>query len=121
MIDRIPSQIHHMNRLMQLSEADCISHLQMDRNAFGRLCLLLKELGGLVDGKHVFVEEQMSMFLSILAHHKKNRVVKFSFLRSGETVSRYVHLVLKSIIKVHSVLLARPTPVPNDSTNTRWK
>ncbi|KAL8464236.1 hypothetical protein ACS0TY_033952 [Phlomoides rotata] len=33
----------------------------MDRNAFGRLCILLRNMGSLGDGKHVSVEEQVAM------------------------------------------------------------
>ncbi|KAL8483714.1 hypothetical protein ACS0TY_026409 [Phlomoides rotata] len=58
-------------------------------------CVSYCAIGGLVDGKHVSVEEQVAMFLSILAHHKKNRVVKFNH--------------------------HQPDPVPNDSSNPRWK
>lgn len=46
---------------------------------------------GLTRGKYVSTEEQVAMFLSVLAHHKKNRVVKFKFRRSGQTVSHYIH------------------------------
>ncbi|KAL8482506.1 hypothetical protein ACS0TY_028616 [Phlomoides rotata] len=67
---------------------------------------------GLVDGKH---EEQVAMSM------EKNMIVKFNFLRSGETVSRYVHLVLKVILKIYSLLLSRLVPVLNNSTNSRWK
>ncbi|KAL8485908.1 hypothetical protein ACS0TY_027989 [Phlomoides rotata] len=48
-------------------------------------------------------------------------IIKFNFLRYGETVSRYVHLVLKVILKIYSLLLSRLVPVLNNSTNSRWK
>ncbi|KAL8544258.1 hypothetical protein ACS0TY_004694 [Phlomoides rotata] len=64
-----------MNRLFNLSDADCISNLRMDRNNFGKLYFLMRELGGLVDCRYVSIEEQVSMFLSILTHHKKNKVI----------------------------------------------
>ncbi|KAL8520601.1 hypothetical protein ACS0TY_011218 [Phlomoides rotata] len=57
------------------------------------------------------------MFLSILAHHKKNPVVKFNHHRSGQTISHYVHAILLSVLKMHTILFVRPDPVPNDSTN----
>ncbi|XP_057779007.1 uncharacterized protein LOC130997608 [Salvia miltiorrhiza] len=93
----------------------------MDRNTFGRLCTLLRELGGLTDGRYIKVEEQVAMFLSILAHHKKNRVVRFDFIRSGQTVSRFVHLVLKAVIKLHEVLFIKLVPVPDDCADSRWR
>ncbi|KAL8488703.1 hypothetical protein ACS0TY_024842 [Phlomoides rotata] len=121
MIDRIPDQVKEMNRLVMGFDSDCHENLRMDRNAFGRLCYLLRNIGGLSNGKFVSVEEQVAMFLSILAHHKKNKVVKFKFLRSGQTVSHYVHLVLGAVLQLHGILLAKPVPIPDDCTDPRWK
>lgn len=121
MIDRIPYQINEMDRLVGCFDSSCFENLRMDRNTFGRLCLLLKNLGGLSRGKFVTIEEQVAMFLSIVAHHKKNRVVKHDFRRSGQTVSHYVHLVLSAILQLHTILLVKPVPVPDDCTNPRWK
>ncbi|KAL8480266.1 hypothetical protein ACS0TY_026984 [Phlomoides rotata] len=121
MIERLPNQIRELIRLTGGHHSDCLDNLRVDRNAFGRLCIILRNRGGLVDGKHVTVEEQVSMFLGILGHHKKNRVVKFTFNHSGQTVSHYVHLVLTVVLQLHYVLLVRPVPIPDDSTNHRWK
>ncbi|KAL8552591.1 hypothetical protein ACS0TY_001325 [Phlomoides rotata] len=121
MLSRIPDQVLHMSRLFLDSDVDCISNLRMDRNSFGRLCFLMRELGGLVDRRYISVEEQVSMFLSILAHHKKNRVIKFDFRRSGQTVSHYVHIVLRVVLSLHTLFLVKPTPVTDDSTDSRWK
>lgn len=93
MIERIPNQVKHLHRMVKTTDIDCIVNLRMDRNSFGRLCILMRQLGGLSDGKYVSVEEQVAMFLSILSHHKKNSVVGFDFRRSGQTVSQYVHVV----------------------------
>ncbi|XP_057798201.1 uncharacterized protein LOC131014286 [Salvia miltiorrhiza] len=120
-IERMLEQENHMNRLVGVTDVDCIANLRMDRNTFGRLCLLLRDLGGLTDGRYVSVEEQVGIFLSVLAHHKKNRVVRFDFWRSGQTVSRFVHVVLKSILKLHVILLVKPVPVPEECTNGRWR
>ncbi|KAL8523653.1 hypothetical protein ACS0TY_013574 [Phlomoides rotata] len=121
MIERMPDQATHMGRLVFGHQSDCLENLRMDRNAFGRLCYLLRNRGGLIDGKFVSVEEQVAVFLSVLGHHKKNRVVKFDHKRSRQTISHYIHLVLRSVLQVHNVLLVRPTHVPNDCTNPRWK
>ncbi|KAL8467612.1 hypothetical protein ACS0TY_031018 [Phlomoides rotata] len=121
MLSRIPAQVTHMNRLVNISELDCISNLRMDRNSFAHLCQLMRDIGGLVDHRYVGVEEQVSMFLSLLAHHKKNCILKFNFLRSGQTISHYIHIVLKAVLKLHTIFLVTPTPVPADSTNPRWK
>ncbi|XP_057791212.1 protein ANTAGONIST OF LIKE HETEROCHROMATIN PROTEIN 1-like [Salvia miltiorrhiza] len=121
MLHRIPDQVKHLSRMIGFNDYDCVLNLRMDRNTFGRLCELLRQLGGLRNSRFVTVEEQVSMFLSVLAHHKKNRVVKFDFWRSGQTVSHYIHVVLKAILRLHVILLVKPTAVADDSNDTRWK
>lgn len=121
MIDRIPHQIRHLNRIVGLTNVDCVANLRMDRNTFGKLCSLLRELGGLRDGKYVSVEEQVASFLGVLAHHKKNRITGFDFMRSGQTISSYLHVVLTAILKLHYILLVKPEPVTDDETDSRWK
>ncbi|XP_057797535.1 protein ANTAGONIST OF LIKE HETEROCHROMATIN PROTEIN 1-like [Salvia miltiorrhiza] len=120
-LQRIPDQVKHLNMMTMVSDIDCVLNLRMDRNAFGRLCNLMRQLGSLKDGKFVTVEEQLAMFLSVLAHHKKNRVVRFDFWRSGQTISRYIHTVLKAILKLHVLLLVKPDPVSGDNNDPRWK
>lgn len=103
MIGRMPDQISHRDRLFRGFDMDC-----MDRNTFGRLCVLLRNLGSLSDGKFVSVEEQMAMFLSVLSHHTKNSVVKFGFFQLGQTISHYVNIVLRVVLQLHPILLVNP-------------
>ncbi|KAL8462537.1 hypothetical protein ACS0TY_033537 [Phlomoides rotata] len=102
MIEHLPGQAVNMSRLICGNTMDYYDNLRMDRNAFGRLCIILKNLGGLIDGKHMSVEEQVTIFLSILVHDKKNRVVKFYHQRSGQTVSHYVNAVLLVVLRLHT-------------------
>ena len=78
-------------------------------------------IGKLKDSKYVDVEEMVALFLHILAHHVKNRVIKFRFLRSGETISRHFNAVLNTVIRLQGVLLKKPEPVSENSTDERWK
>ncbi|KAL0346368.1 UNVERIFIED_CONTAM: hypothetical protein Scaly_1652800 [Sesamum calycinum] len=98
-----------MRRLVEFSDIACIENLRMSRNAFGKLCLILQNQGGLQDSKHVPLSSQVAMFLSILAHHKKNRTVKYDFIRSERTVSKHFHPVLTAVLRLHPLLLANPT------------
>ncbi|KAK0576518.1 hypothetical protein LWI29_018811 [Acer saccharum] len=93
----------------------------MDRNAFAMLCELLKTRGGLLDDGNVTIEEQVATFVHILAHHVKNRSIQVRFYRSGETISRYVHRVLLALLRLEDVLFVKPTPVPDDCTDSRWR
>ncbi|KAL8456640.1 hypothetical protein ACS0TY_034757 [Phlomoides rotata] len=49
------------------------------------------------------------------------RVVKFRFKRSGQTIHTYFHNVLRAVLRLHEVLLAKPSPVTDDSTHPSWK
>ncbi|KAH6780499.1 hypothetical protein C2S52_011736 [Perilla frutescens var. hirtella] len=67
------------------------------------------------------VEEMVAMFLFTLAHHKKNRSIANYFVRSGESVSRQFNLCIRAVLKLHHHLLKKPTPIPEDCQDSRWK
>ncbi|KAL8540127.1 hypothetical protein ACS0TY_001641 [Phlomoides rotata] len=136
MSDRIPKQIEHMNALVELSDDDCFNNLRMKHDTFNRFCYLLRHSGGLVDGitfiriefkgvpgllRYLSVGEQVALFLSVLSHHTKVRVVKFRFTRSAQTVHKHFHAVLQAVLSLHDTLLVTPTPVDEDCTHPRWK
>ncbi|KAL0430313.1 UNVERIFIED_CONTAM: putative nuclease HARBI1 [Sesamum radiatum] len=93
----------------------------MTRNAFGRLCQLLEFFGGLRATRHVTIMEQVATFLSIIAHHKKNCVVKHDFVRSGSTISKHFHSVLMAVLRLHPILLPRPAPIQEGCQDHRWR
>ena len=111
MLQRMSPQLKHINKLVEVSDIDCFNNLRMDRNAFGRLCILLRDVGGLRNGRYVKLEEKVAIFFSILAHHKKVRITGFDFKRSGETISHYVHLVLRAVLRLYDILLPQTEPV----------
>ncbi|XP_073153638.1 uncharacterized protein [Henckelia pumila] len=121
MTQRIQSQINHLHRITEIGDAQCVLNLRMNRNAFARLCYLLTNIGGLVESRYLKVEEKVAMFLSILAHHKKNRVTGHDYMRSGHTVSKQFHEVLGSILRLHPILLVKPLPIAADCSNETWK
>ncbi|KAL8513742.1 hypothetical protein ACS0TY_013013 [Phlomoides rotata] len=100
MITRMSGQASHLNRLYLLRDSDYLSNIRMDRNTFERLCILLRDLRGLTNRKYVLIGLGSSQEVEC-----------------SQTVSRYVHLVLK----LNNLFLVTPTPVPDDSVNTRWK
>ncbi|KAG8387483.1 hypothetical protein BUALT_Bualt02G0025900 [Buddleja alternifolia] len=118
---KMQKQIEHLHDIASYNDQTCINNLRMSRNAFGRLCFILESAGGLVNTKNVQVSEQDAIFLSILAHHKKNMIVKHDFKRSGYTISKYFNNVLSALLKLHGLFLVKPTPIEDESTNDRWK
>ncbi|KAL8478079.1 hypothetical protein ACS0TY_030101 [Phlomoides rotata] len=51
----------------------------MNTNSFNHLCYLLRNVGGLRDTSNVSISEQVAIFLTVLPHHTKNRIIKHSF------------------------------------------
>ncbi|KAL8512771.1 hypothetical protein ACS0TY_019050 [Phlomoides rotata] len=121
LLDSMPGQIRSLHDLVYANDDDCKDALRMDRAAFGGLCDLLQTIGGLRNSKYVSVQEKVAMFFSILAHHTKNRSIKFQFKRSGHTVSKYFHSVLQCVCKLHLLFLVEPEPIPDDNTDPRWQ
>ena len=69
-------------RLVYKSDTACLEELRMDRAAFFRLCEMLKTIARLEDTANMLVDEQVAIFLHVLAHHVKNRTMKKRFGRS---------------------------------------
>ncbi|GAB2265113.1 hypothetical protein Dimus_037801 [Dionaea muscipula] len=101
------AQLDHLNRLVN-SEVDCHEQLRVSRHTFMVLCTMVRRVG-VRDSNYVVVEEKVAMFLQIVGHDKKNRAIKFAFMRSGETVSRYFNEVLKAILSLHDDLYKKPS------------
>ena len=68
-----------LDRFIGHSDITCVNELQMDRKTFGMLCELLRTHGRLKMYGSVAIEEQVCMFLYILAHHVKNHTVHDTF------------------------------------------
>lgn len=75
-----------MRRLVNLSDTNYVDNRRMNRNTFAHVCYLKEHISGLVESRYVSVEEKIVMFLSSLAHHKKNKITKYDFTRSRQTV-----------------------------------
>ncbi|KAF7812029.1 protein ALP1-like [Senna tora] len=111
----------HLRSKVYTSDVTCYNQIRMNRATFDRLCGMLDDIGGLRPTRNMLVDEQVAIFLHILSHHVKKRVIQFRFGRSGETVSRYFHTVLKAMIPLMPQLFKKPEPVADDSTDERWK
>ena len=62
----------HLRAMVRSTDVTCYNQIRMYRTTFDKLCLLLDNVGGLKPMKHMLVDEQVTMFLHILAHHMKN-------------------------------------------------
>uniref|UniRef100_A0A5B7BYA8 DUF8040 domain-containing protein n=1 Tax=Davidia involucrata TaxID=16924 RepID=A0A5B7BYA8_DAVIN len=71
-INRVHTQLENLDRLINGGDIVCVEQLRMNRYIFGMLCSLFRTIGMLEDSRHVTVEEQVALFLHVLAHHVKN-------------------------------------------------
>nr|XP_043624682.1 protein ALP1-like [Erigeron canadensis] len=98
-----------------------ITNIRMTRRCFDKLCVMLVAFGGLKESRNMDIKEQVTIFLNMIAHNIKNRTMITNFHRSGETISRTFSRVCNAVIRLHSRLLKKPEPVPENSTDNRWK
>ncbi|KAK5787292.1 hypothetical protein PVK06_041946 [Gossypium arboreum] len=111
----------YIKRLVYASDETCIEQVRMNRTTFFKLCEMLQTLGELKSSRNMLVDEQVAMFLHIISHHLKNRVIKHHFNRSREIVSRSFHNVLNAAIRLQDVLFKKAEPITANSTDPRWK
>nr|XP_043630029.1 protein ALP1-like [Erigeron canadensis] len=67
------------------------------------------------------MDEQVAMFLHILGHNLKIRIIVNRFQRSTETISRYFKLVLNAVCRLHKEFYKTPVPVPDNELDEKWK
>ncbi|KAA0031842.1 retrotransposon protein [Cucumis melo var. makuwa] len=88
-------------RMIYESDLVCRQSMRMDRRTFAILCHLLRNVAGLSSTEIVDVEEMVAMFLHVLAHDVKNRVIQREFNCLGALDETY--------IKVNVLAGDRPT------------
>ncbi|KAL8515705.1 hypothetical protein ACS0TY_014401 [Phlomoides rotata] len=102
---KVTHQLNKLHFLINYNDETGKDHIQMNSNYFNRLCFLLQNLGGLISTRNVSISEQVAIFLIVLSHHTKNRVVKHNFGHSGYTISKHFNSVLNTLLRLHRVLL----------------
>ena len=94
----------------------------MKRAPFARLVETFRSSGLLQDSINTNVEEQVAMFLHVVGHNQRFRVIHNLFRRSMKTISRYFKQVLFAIGALRGEMIMRPsgrTP-PKIRGSPRW-
>nr|KAJ0189980.1 hypothetical protein LSAT_V11C800393490 [Lactuca sativa] len=99
-----PERKEYMKRLLYESDVTCIQQLRMNRATFVILCRMVEIDGKLKAYRYLQIDEQVAIFLYILAHHVKNRVSKFQFHRSGEATNKHFNNVVNVVIRLEKEL-----------------
>ncbi|WVZ51102.1 hypothetical protein U9M48_002280, partial [Paspalum notatum var. saurae] len=112
----------NLNLLYNCNDVESVNMLRMRRAPFFNLCNLLRDRSLLKDTIHCCVEEQVAMFLHVVGHNQRFRVIHQSFRRSVETISRHFREVLYAIGELRGEMIKAPsTETPEKiRTSQRW-
>lgn len=103
-----PSGSGFMTEVLNGSDDGCREMFRMDKHVFHKLCVTLRQRGTLRDTAGVMIEEQLAIFLNIVGHNERNRVIQERFQHSGETISRHFNNVLKAVKSLSREFLELP-------------
>ncbi|VVB13716.1 unnamed protein product [Arabis nemorensis] len=104
----------YLKDLLEGPVEDFREQLRMDKHVFHKLSEILRGKGLLRDTPTVLVEEQVAIFLCIIGHNERVRVIHERFQRSCETISRHFSNVLKAVRSLSREFLQPPpleTPI----------
>ena len=87
----------------------CYDLFRMNKDVFGLFCGVLKEKNLLKNSRYLSVEEQVAMFLFIIGHNERHRVVAERFQHSISTTSHYFRKVLKAVCRLSKELITPPS------------
>ncbi|XP_026459121.1 uncharacterized protein LOC113359753 [Papaver somniferum] len=75
-----------------------LDSFRTEKHVFLRLCDMLKEKDLLRHSNGVRVEEKVAIFMLVVGHNERNRILQERFQHSGETISRHFNAVLDAIV-----------------------
>jgi hypothetical protein len=122
---RTEAEKHRQSTLQMMynyNDVECIAMLRMKRVPFFSLCNLLRSRKLVLETVGCPVEEQVAMFIHVVGHNQRFRVVHQSFRRSIETVSRIFHQVLYVIGELRADMIKPPSTAthPKIMGSHRW-
>lgn len=102
------ARIGFMSEILNGDEDVSREMFRMNKHVFLKLCDILRKKNLLRDTSGVMIEEQVAIFLNIVGHNERNRVIQERFQHSGETISRYFNNVLKALKSLSREFLVSP-------------
>ncbi|XP_026399632.1 putative nuclease HARBI1 [Papaver somniferum] len=112
--DSILSGSAHVDEVLNGHDARCQKNFRMEKHVFLLLCELLQEKQLLRHSKGVRVEEKVAIFMLVVGHNERNRVLQERFQHSGETISRHFNAVLDAIVQLADDFLQPAGPCTPD-------
>ena len=110
----------YINSVLYGTETHCVNQLRMKPIAFHHLCHILTEGDHVRPTIHMSVTEQVFIFLHIIGHNVRFRVMGSWIYRSTETVYRHFKVVLRGVLKLYRALIRLSSEdTPPEITNSR--
>jgi hypothetical protein len=103
------------------AEVACYDQLRLTKRNFHDLCTMLREKCGLRDSVYVSVEEKVAMFLLVVGHGLKMRLLRGTYKRSLETISRHFSDVLDAILSLTEEFIKLPNNSVQAPDDYKWK
>ena len=123
---RSDEQLHNyrkylLKEMYDRSDVTCYDKLRLTKRNFHDLCAILRERCGLRDSVYVSVEEKVAMFLLVVGHGLKLRLLRSDYKRSLETISRHFSDVLTAILSLSAEFIKLPDPSIQPPDDYKWK
>jgi hypothetical protein len=121
MAERDKQRMNNLRYIYESDDVHCVNLLRMKRPLF-QLCDLFRSRELITDSIHASVKEQVAMFLHVVGHNERFRVVDLTFRRSAKTISRFFQKVLYAVGEPRNELIVPPaTNVhPRILRSRRW-
>jgi hypothetical protein len=103
------------------TEVACYDQLRLTKRNFHDLWVMLREKCGLKDSMYVNVEEKVAMFLLIVGHGLKMRLLRGQYKRSLWTISSHFSSALTAILSLHREFIKLPDPSTQAPNDYKWK
>ncbi|KAH1064040.1 hypothetical protein J1N35_029027 [Gossypium stocksii] len=96
---------NYINSILYSGDQHCIDVIMMRPIAFFNLCDILSRNNLLQSTKSVNIREQVVIFLYIIGHNVRFRVIGSRYYRSTETIDRYFRVVLRAVLKLYKLVI----------------
>jgi hypothetical protein len=112
----------NLDKIYNCTDIEFVNMLKMCKAPFFQLVNLFRERHLLEDNINSSVEEQVAMFLHIVGHNQRFRVIQHTFRRSLETFSRYFAQVLYTVGELWGELIRSNAETTNPKIlgSQRW-
>nr|XP_020188456.2 putative nuclease HARBI1 [Aegilops tauschii subsp. strangulata] len=102
-------RIQNLNYIHNCNDVEALWMLRIKRAPFAMLVETFRSRGLLQDSINTSVEEQVAMFLHVVGHNQRFRVIHNTFRRSMETISRYFKQVFYAVGELRGEMIRRPS------------